>query len=179
MQGSDDPSGHSRHFSADFRRFFGQMQGSDDPSGRSHPFFRRFSPISADFRRFWLVGITNTCLWRAVVGALFPSFHTIPDFYIPKCQQRQFWQKSRQNANRADCGRDIQAKSRPEELFWAVRNHTKPNRCFQICCAEVFLLAILHKFTLGIWGLSGQSKAPLSWFLRFFCVSAHTADVGS
>ena len=74
---------------------------------------------------------------------------------------------------------DIQAKSRPEEPFLARRNHTKPNRFFQIFCAEVFLLAFLHKFTLGIWGLSDQSKVPLSWFLRFFCVSAHTADVGS
>ena len=29
-------------------------------------------------------------------------FRTISDFYIPKCQQRRFWQKSRQNASRTD-----------------------------------------------------------------------------
>ena len=63
---------------------------------------------------------------------------------------------------------DIQAKSRPEEPFLARRNHMKPNRFSQIFCAEVFLLAILHKFMLGIWGVSDQSKVALSWFGRVF-----------
>ena len=62
-----------------------------------------------------------------------------------------------------------QAKSRPEEPFLARRNHTKRNRFHPICHSEVFLTAFLHKSTLGIWGVSDQSKVPLSWFLRCVC----------